>query len=171
MCYYTNGENVCLRFPDRRTNFMNQELELVMNTLIGEMGKMEARINGRMDERFEAIETRLDRHDKRFEAIEKCLDQHDKRFDKMDQRMDCMERDMKMYVNMLVDEIGRMETKMDKRFNEMDVRLDSMQHEINGCKLACDTVSILIQKVDQHEIRIEKLEKKASIGKMLPVGN
>lgn len=80
---------------------MNHELELVMNTLISEMGKMEARINGRMDERFEAI-------DKRFEAIEKRLDQHDKRFDLMEQRMDRMEKDMKMYVNTLVDEMGKM---------------------------------------------------------------
>lgn len=146
---------------------MNQELVVVMNTLIGEMGKMEVRINDRMDKRFEAIEKRLDQHDKRFEAIEKRLDRHDKRFDQSNQRMNRMEKDMKTYVNVLVDEMGKMEARMDKRFQKiderfdrMDKRLDSMQHEIDGCKLACETVSLLIQKVDQHESRIQRLEKK-----------
>lgn len=146
VCYSITRENVCLRFPDRRKDFMNQELELVMNTLISEMGKMEARINSRMDKRFEQIDKRLEQHDK---------------------RMDRIEEDMKMYVNTLVEEMGKMEARMDKRFqkvderfDKMDVRLDSMQHEINACKLASETISILIQKVDQHEYRIERLEKK-----------
>lgn len=148
---------------------MNQELKLVMDTLIGEMGKMEARINGRMDERFEQVDKRFEQVDKRFEQIDKRLDQHDK-------RMDCMEKDMKMYVNALVEEIGNVEAGMDKRFRKiderfdrMDIRLDSMQHEINGCKLAIETNGLLMQKVDQHEIRIEKLEKKTGIGKALPI--
>lgn len=125
---------------------MNQELELVMNTLIGEMGKMETRINGRMDERFDAMEQRMDRIELRMGRTEK--------------RMNRMEKDTKMYVNMLVDEMGKLEGRMDERFKKVDIRLDSMQHEINGCKLACETVSLLIQKVDQHEYRIQRLEKK-----------
>lgn len=141
---------------------MNKELQQVMETLIGEMGKMEARINGRMDERFEQI-------DKRFEQMDKRLEQHD-------QRMDRIEEDMKMYVNTLVEEMGRMEARMDKRFqkvderfDKMDIRLDSMQHEINGCKLACETAGLLMQRVDQHEYRIDRLEIKTGIGKTLPI--
>lgn len=138
---------------------MNQDLQVVMETLISEMGKMEGRIN-----------KRLDQHDKRFEQIDKRFDQHDKRFEQIDRRFACMESDMKMYVNALVDEIGRLEARMNIRFQKIDDRLDSMQHEINGCKLTCDTVSLLIQRVDQHEDRIERLEKKNGIGKMLLAG-
>lgn len=171
---------------------MKQELQMVVDTLISEMGKMEARINGRMDERFdrndkrfEQIDQRFEKIDQRFEQIDRRFEQVDERFDRMDQRMDQMDQrmdriedDMKIYVNMLVDEMGRMETRIDKRFQKvderfdrMDVRLDSMQHEINGCKLACETVGLLMQRVDQHETRIERLEKRSGIGKMLPVGN
>lgn len=57
-----------------------------------------------------------------------------------------MNEEMKMVVNTIVDEMGRMEerinTRMDRRFDEVDrhfdkieQRLDSMQHEINACKL------------------------------------
>lgn len=125
---------------------MNEELKMVVDTLLSEMSKMEARIN--------------------------------KRLDQQDKRMDRMEADVKTYVNGLVDEMGRMESrinerfeKVDERFDRMDARLDSMQHEINACKLASDTVNLLIKISDQHEIRIEHLEKKSGIGKMLPVVN
>lgn len=171
---------------------MKQELQMVVDTLIGEMSKMEARINGRMDERFDRndkrferidqhfgqIDKRFERIDKRFDRMDQRMDQMDQRMDQMDQRMDRIEDDMKIYVNMLVDEMGRMETRIDKRFQKvderfdrMDVRLDSMQHEINGCKLASETVGLLMQRVDQHETRIERLEKRSGLGKMLPAGN
>lgn len=171
---------------------MNQELQMVMDTLISEMGKMEARINDRMDERFsrqderfeaidkrfetiderfEAIDKRFEAIDKRFEAIDKRFGALDKRLDRMDRRIRRTEKDMKLYVNMLVDEIGRVENKMDHRFKQVDARLDSMQHEINGCKLAVDTVSLLMQRVDQHENRITRLENTSGIGRVVPVGN
>lgn len=164
---------------------MKQELQMVVDTLISEMGKMEARINGRMDERFDRNDKRFEQIDRCFEQIDRRFEQIDKRFDRMDQRMDQMDQrmdriedDMKIYVNMLVDEMGRMETRIDKRFQKvderfdrMDVRLESMQHEINGCKLACETIELLMQRVDQHETRIERIEKRGGIGKMLPVGN
>lgn len=160
---------------------MNEELKMVMDTLISEMGKMETRITKRLDQHdkcFEAIDKRFEAIDKRFEAIDRRFEKMEKRFRAMDRRMDCAEKDMKMYVNALVDEMGRMEMRMnkrfekvDKRFDHMDARLDAMQHEINGCKLACDTVSLLMQRIDQHESRIERLEKKSGIGKILPVGN
>ena len=85
---------------------------------------------------------------------------------------------MKAYVNGLVDEMGRMESrinarfeKVDERFDRIEARLDSMQHEINACKLESDTVNLLIKISDQHEIRIDRLEKKNGIGKLLPIGN
>lgn len=132
---------------------MSEELQMVVRVIMGEM-------------------------DRRFEQIDRRFEQIDQRFEQMDQRMDCIEKDVKMYVNMLVDEIGRLETrmnhrfgKMEERFDRMDSRLDSMQHEINGCKLACDTNNLLMQRMDQHEIRIERLEKISGVGKALPARN
>lgn len=111
-------------------------------------------------------------------VVRAITEEMDRRFVQMDKRMDGIEEDMKMYVNMLVDEMGRLETrvnhrfeKVGERFDRMDSRLDSMQHEINACKLACDSIPLLVQKVDQHEVRIERLEKKGGVGKILPAGN
>ena len=153
---------------------MSEEMKMVVKAIVEEMDKR----FGAVDRGFEKIDKRFEQSDKRFEQMDKRFEQMDKRFEQMDQRMDRTEEDMKMYVNMLVDEIGRMETRMDhrfekvdERFDRMDIRLNAMQHEINGCKLACDTVSLLMQRVDQHESRIERLEKKSGLGKMLPVGN
>ena len=139
---------------------MSEEMQLVVSAIVSEMDK------------------RFAQNDKRLEAMDKRFDRMDKRLDQMDQRMDRTEEDMKMYVNMLVDEMGRMESRIDKRFQKvderfdrMDGRLDSMQHEINACRLACDTVSILMQRVEQHLMRIECLEINSVIVKMMLVFN
>lgn len=132
---------------------MNEDMKVFADLIISEMGK-----------RFEAVDRCFEQMDRRFEQI-------DKRLEQMDQRIDRTEEDMKMYVNMLVEEMGRMQNKIDQRFEKVDQRLDSMQHEINGCKLACDTNNLLMQRLDQHETRIERLEKKSGVGKMLTVGN
>lgn len=125
---------------------MSEELQMVVHVIIGEM-------------------------DKRFDALDKRIDRLEERMDRLEERVDRVEEDMKMYVNMLVDEMGRMETKINHRFETMDARLDSMEHEINACKLACDTNNLLMQRLDRHEIRIERLEKKSGIGQVLTVGN
>ena len=78
-----------------------------------------------------------------------------------------MNDDLKLMVNTLIEEMGRMEdrinTRMDERFNKVDkhlgnidVRLESMQHEINACKLERDSVGQLLKKKDQLESRIEE---------------
>lgn len=148
---------------------MNQELQFVMDTLISEMGKMEARINGRMDERFNRNDKRFEEIDKRFEGIDERFKTIDKRLNRMDKRIGRTEKDIKLYVNMLVDEMGRIENKMEQRFKQVDMRLDAMQHEVYGCKLASETVSLLMQRMDQHESRIERLEKTSGMGSVIPI--
>ena len=66
-----------------------------------------------------------------------------------------MDKEMKLMVNAIIEEMGRMESRINKRmdecFDEIEQHLDSMQHEINACKLETETVDILIQKIDQLE--------------------
>lgn len=77
-----------------------------------------------------------------------------------------MNEEMKVMVNTLIDEMGRMEDrinkKMDERFDKIETCLESMQHEINLCKLERDSIGLLIKKIDQPEKRIEELEKKTA---------
>jgi len=160
---------------------MSEELQMVVHLIIGEMDKRFDALEERMDrleERMDRLEERMDRLEERMDRLEERMDRLEERMDRLEERMDHTEKDMKLYVNGLVDEMGRMEVrinarfeKIDARFDRMDARLDSMQHEINACKLACDPITLLVQKVDQHEFRIDRLEKKSGIGKMLPVGN
>lgn len=49
---------------------MNKEMKLFVNTIIDEMGRMEERINKRMDERFETIGKRFDKLDQRLESMQ-----------------------------------------------------------------------------------------------------
>ena len=73
-----------------------------------------------------------------------------------------MNKEMKMMVNAIVDEMGRMEERlierMDRRFDEVnrcfeqvDQRLDSLQHEVNACKLSIDAINM---RLDQHEEKL-----------------
>lgn len=80
-----------------------------------------------------------------------------------------MNKEMKMVVNTIINEMGRMEERINKRFERMEYRLDSMQHEINSmqhevnaCKLERDEINMLLKKVDQHEERIKALEKRTA---------
>ncbi len=49
---------------------------------------------------------------------------------------------MKMMVNTVVDEMGKIEKKIDVRFDRLESRLDSMQHEINACKLERESIGL-----------------------------
>lgn len=69
---------------------------------------------------------------------------------------------MKLMVNTIIDEMGRMEErinkkfdKIDNHFDKLDQRLESMQHEINACKLERDSVGLLLKKIDELESRVE----------------
>lgn len=73
-----------------------------------------------------------------------------------------MNEEMKWMVNMLVDEMGRIEERITRRFDGVDQRLDAMQHEISFCKLEGDSVGLLIKKIDQLESRVEELEERTA---------
>lgn len=80
-----------------------------------------------------------------------------------------MDSEIKMMLNTILEEMGRVEERTNKRFDAVDKRLDrvqneleSMHHEINACKLEKDTISLLIKKTDQPEKRIEELERKTA---------
>ena len=73
-----------------------------------------------------------------------------------------MDDEIKMMLNAILEEMGRVEERTNKRFDKIEARLESMQHEINACKLEKDTISLLIKKSDQLEKRIEELEKKTA---------
>ena len=77
-----------------------------------------------------------------------------------------MDKEMKMMVNAIIEEIGKMEDRinkrMDERFNKMEACMDAMRHEVNACKLERESISLLIKKVDQHEKLIEKMEKRTA---------
>lgn len=67
-----------------------------------------------------------------------------------------MNEETKMMINAIVDEMGKMESRinnrfseMNERFNKIDMQLLSMQHDINACKLEKETLDILIKKIDQ----------------------
>ena len=72
-----------------------------------------------------------------------------------------MDREMKMMLNTILEEMGRVEERTNKRFDAIDQRFDRidkqleiMQHEINACKSEKDTISLLIKKIDQPELFI-----------------
>ncbi|MBD5475508.1 MAG: hemagglutinin [Lachnospiraceae bacterium] len=80
-----------------------------------------------------------------------------------------MDNETKAMFNTILEEMGRMEDRINKRFDSVDdhfdkieARMEIMQHEINACKLDHETISLLIKKVDQHDQRIEELEKKTA---------
>ncbi|MDE7231546.1 MAG: hypothetical protein K2N37_00505, partial [Lachnospiraceae bacterium] len=73
-----------------------------------------------------------------------------------------MNKEMKMVVNAIVDEMGRMEERLiermdrrfdevDHRFEQVDERLDSLHHEVNACKLSIDAINM---RLDQHEKKL-----------------
>ncbi len=70
-----------------------------------------------------------------------------------------MEKETKELFNALVEEMGRMEERLnnrmdkrfdeiDKRFERIDKRLDQMQHEINANKIEKDTMSIVMNYIN-----------------------
>ena len=84
-----------------------------------------------------------------------------------------MDKETREMFNAILVEMGRMEDRINKRmdnrfdgvnsrFDKIEARLEIMQHEINACKLDHETISLLIKKVDQHDQRIEELEKKTA---------
>lgn len=80
-----------------------------------------------------------------------------------------MDQEIKMMLDAIIEEIGRMEVRMNKRFDSVDVRfkkiedrLEAMQHEINACKLERDSVGLLMRAMEQLENRVDALKIKTA---------
>lgn len=89
--------------------------------------------------------------------------------DMMDEKLKANQQETDLMINAIVDEMGKMESRINnrfsevnERFNKIDLQLLSMQHDINACKLEKETLDILIRKIDQLEQRIERIEKKSA---------
>lgn len=61
-----------------------------------------------------------------------------------------MDKEMKMMVHTIVDEMGKIEKKIDGRFDILESRLDSMQHEINACKLERESIWHCLWESDRN---------------------
>lgn len=46
-----------------------------------------------------------------------------------------MDNEIKMMLNAILEEMGRVEERTNKRFDKIENQLEIMQHEINACKL------------------------------------
>ena len=49
---------------------MDDEIKMMLNAILDEMGRMEERINKRMDERFDAVDMRFDKIENRLEIMQ-----------------------------------------------------------------------------------------------------
>lgn len=70
------------------------------------------------------------------------------------------DNELKMLFNSVIEEVGKLGDRVDRGFAGINDKLDSMQHEINACKMERESVSLLLQKIDQLEKRIAYLESK-----------
>lgn len=69
-----------------------------------------------------------------------------------------MNEETKMMINAIVDEMGKMESRinnhfseMNERFNKIDMQLLSMQHDINACKhYLNDEMDTLMAVLEEH---------------------
>ena len=48
---------------------MDDEIKMMLNAILDEMGRMEERINKRMDEHFDSVDMRFDKIENRLEII------------------------------------------------------------------------------------------------------
>ena len=66
-----------------------------------------------------------------------------------------MDNEIKVILNTILDEMGRIEERinkrmdkcldaLDERFDKIENRLEIMQHEINACKLERESIGLLI---------------------------
>ena len=60
-----------------------------------------------------------------------------------------MDNETKMMLNAILEEMGRMGSRIDQRFDKIDFQLESMRHEVNACKLEKESVSLLLKKINQ----------------------
>ena len=100
-----------------------------------------------MDERFDAVDKRLDAMDERFDAVDKRLDAMDERFDAMDKRLDKMDQRMDVF-----------EVKLDRTAAKLeDLQLDVKLFERN-----------ILRQIHLLKDANETVEQILRLGKLIP---
>ncbi|WP_243678249.1 hypothetical protein [Vulcanisaeta distributa] len=76
-----------------------------------------------IDMRFKQIDERFKQIDERFKQIDKRFEEIDKRFEKIDDRFDKLEKDLKSYVDIKINELRNY---VDERFNQVNTRISRL---------------------------------------------
>ncbi len=82
-----------------------------------------------------------------------------------------MDNETREMFNVVIGEIDKLAERMEKRFEKMEKKFEkmdakinyvheSLSHEINACKLASDTVTLLVDKTEELDNRVRVLEEK-----------
>ena len=62
-----------------------------------------------------------------------------------------MDKEMKMMIDSILEEMGRIEERTNKRFDKIEAHLESVHQEVNACKLERESISMLLKKIDELE--------------------
>ncbi|WP_314024168.1 hypothetical protein [Filifactor alocis] len=86
-----------------------------------------------MDQRFNAMDQRLDSMDQRFDAIDQRLDSMDQRFDAIDQRLDSIEKYSRDAVDILIELSKR--TVSIEQYQKLKKQVDLNTKDIHELRL------------------------------------
>lgn len=70
------------------------------------------------------------------------------------------DKELKMMLNTIIEEIGKVSDRMDEGFRKNEEAHESIQHELNALKFDHESVSLLLKKIDELEKRVADLESK-----------
>ena len=104
-----------------------------------------------MDRRFERVDRRFKAVDRRFKTVDRRFDAVDRRFDAVDRRFDAVDRE----IARVRDEVKRSAEETRRHF---DVVAERLRDEI---RFIAEGHALHSQRLDQHETRIERLEKRS----------
>ena len=118
---------------------MNDELQMVVNTIldemgqmenrfntavnmvVDEMGQMEDRINKRMDEKFQKVDEKFQRIDKQFQKVDERFQRIDEKFQRVDERLERLETRMESTEGRLMKiEVDLLENNVIPRLNTIE---------------------------------------------------
>jgi chromosome segregation ATPase len=134
------GRRSSRRVRQGRVEMADLALE-VLKGIHAELRGVNTRLD-RMDERFERMDQRFERMDQRFERV-------DQRFDRAESRIDGVEAGLA--------EIAKRQTSMEVRLATEIVAVVGAIHELRDVLVADRGVR---QKVEDHEVRLLRLERR-----------
>ena len=138
-----------------------QDLEMIRLVMKEEITASEMRMENRMDARFEEQEKRIDarfaeqdecfgkRMEMRFAQEREWLEKH------LDKRFAASE-------NLILGELDRIHIKLQDQLDDMKQRLDEMTEYYRIKKLDDINGALLLQMIQEVELRVEALEKKSA---------